>query len=586
MHCWESSRPPLKMSEIIRSNPFGQDGKAEPTENRRTSRVGHSGPSGIMKKSIDSGFDAIQRTTSRNNLASVKTSMIRTGNSVRAAAHEQEFQHVMNEDSKKKKLEAEIEEEDVACKGKFEQISQKWKELLFCKAPQELAQQITEQCKACEGLLESKRKLAELIRGELKTVDEDYHRMFHQQAKDVDTLVVTMGSQVIDLHNTHIQELTTIESDFLAQRKELLQRNKGELDSLMKKIRMTENSIKENLMGQIEDYARSLDMIRTQDVEDYNLLKSRLETDIQTLEQHLESMKAAYQLNTEKLDYNYAVLVERDHDNYVTAGQQKRKLTKQRDTLCALKGRHGDNEKRFLLQNTKLTSDYAKVIKLLQDLQSKERQLQAAQERQHWEFLSMHNHSLTVLVSKVLQVDKMIHEQQLGWQWHPPCKQLLSLFGYSMSSDRKPVEGKLCKSIGVTRVESCQDSSERIQNSMISCSQEFLHTGEGTNDILEAPCPKDALAMVKVQTKKLPTILEVEKIWRSYAGVIEPKVLHVWAIFGMALMGYNHLLKNRWVCSSCFDLKTMKCILSMRHLSLFMHFLTGQYNENLFTPNV
>lgn len=181
-------------------------------------------------------------------------------------------------------------------------------------------------------------------------------------------------------------------------------RNKAEIDALLKKVRTTENLLKEDLTKRIEDYAKSLENIRTQDNEDYNLLKVRLETDIQILEQHLESMAAAYQLNTEKLDYNYAVLVERDHDNYVTAGQQKRKLTKQRDTLCTLKNRHCDCEKRFLLQNGKLSNDYEKIIRLLQDLQSKEHQLEAAQQKQHWEFVHMHHHSLAVLASKLLQV--------------------------------------------------------------------------------------------------------------------------------------------------------------------------------------
>ena len=62
----------------------------------------------------------------------------------------------------------------------------------------------------------------------------------------------------------------------------------------------------------------------------------RLETDIQTLEQHLESMRAAYQLNQEKLDYNYRVLLERDAENQATITQQKRKISKQRDLLSTL----------------------------------------------------------------------------------------------------------------------------------------------------------------------------------------------------------------------------------------------------------
>lgn len=50
-------------------------------------------------------------------------------------------------------------------------------------------------------------------------------------------------------------------------------------------------------------------------------------------------MRATYQLNTEKLEYNYRVLVERDHENTATINQQKRKIARQRDLLSNLKSR-------------------------------------------------------------------------------------------------------------------------------------------------------------------------------------------------------------------------------------------------------
>jgi dynein regulatry complex protein 1 len=75
------------------------------------------------------------------------------------------------------------------------------------------------------------------------------------------------------------------------------------------------------------------------DAQDYNALKVRLESDRQGLEQHMEAMLATYQLNIEKLDYNYRVLVERDHENTATINQQKRKIARQRDLLMNLKTR-------------------------------------------------------------------------------------------------------------------------------------------------------------------------------------------------------------------------------------------------------
>lgn len=56
----------------------------------------------------------------------------------------------------------------------------------------------------------------------------------------------------------------------------------------------------------------------------------------QTLEQQLEEMRATYQLNTEKLEYNYRVLTERDMENSATLSHQKRKLTKLKDALSGL----------------------------------------------------------------------------------------------------------------------------------------------------------------------------------------------------------------------------------------------------------
>ena len=39
-------------------------------------------------------------------------------------------------------------------------------------------------------------------------------------------------------------------------------------------------------------------------------------------------MKATYQLNTEKLEYNYQILKKRDEENAITISQQKRRINK------------------------------------------------------------------------------------------------------------------------------------------------------------------------------------------------------------------------------------------------------------------
>jgi dynein regulatory complex protein 1 len=72
----------------------------------------------------------------------------------------------------------------------------------------------------------------------------------------------------------------------------------------------------------------------------------RLESDVQKLEQQLEEMRATYQLNTEKLEYNFTVLTARDVENSATIQQQKRKLARLQDVLSQIMSRYHASDKK------------------------------------------------------------------------------------------------------------------------------------------------------------------------------------------------------------------------------------------------
>ena len=228
-----------------------------------------------------------------------------------------------------------------------------------------------------------------------------------RQAEDIDTLLQYMSRQFVEMQGAYREELEEIESAFLQvcascrgplpapisaegikqcafytccvpwptcitppslpcrfpwptcvipspsfaaphtqERTDLLGSNRNEMQELFDKRSKMEQDFMERFLGTVETYQKTLEALRIADAEDYHILKIRLETDIQNLEQHLEAMRATYQLNTEKLDYNYRVLVERDHENQATINQQKRKISRQRDVLSGLKQRYSETEKK------------------------------------------------------------------------------------------------------------------------------------------------------------------------------------------------------------------------------------------------
>ena len=58
-------------------------------------------------------------------------------------------------------------------------------------------------------------------------------------------------------------------------------------------------------------------------------------------------MKATFQLNQEKLEYNFQILKKRDEENTITKSQQKRKITKLHDVLNALRQKLRKQEKQY-----------------------------------------------------------------------------------------------------------------------------------------------------------------------------------------------------------------------------------------------
>merc|ERR1712139_574829 len=101
----------------------------------------------------------------------------------------------------------------------------------------------------------------------------------------------------------------------------------------------------------VDDHEGQLDALRTHDTEEYNMVKIKLETDVQVLEQQLQQMKATYQLNQEKLEYNFQVLKKRDEENTITKSQQKRKITRLQDVVNGLRLKLGKQEKHYKEEN-------------------------------------------------------------------------------------------------------------------------------------------------------------------------------------------------------------------------------------------
>ena len=130
-------------------------------------------------------------------------------------------------------------------------------------------------------------------------------------SEDIDALIAGMKKQFEAMRNAYEGHLKSIESEFVRERCDIIERNKLEIEKLYNQHKDVEQSYLEKRQREEADNAKQLEEVMSQDANKQAEQKIKLETEMQILEKCMEDMKAVYKLNYEKLGFNYQVLAER-----------------------------------------------------------------------------------------------------------------------------------------------------------------------------------------------------------------------------------------------------------------------------------
>lgn len=343
----------------------------------------------------------------------------------RVATNDFEAKRRVDEEDVKRNRLAKLQQEALNSAKANAAIEMKWAELLEKEIPQELHHEIQIQIESCNSIIRSKDELISDFQQQLRAKDEEYVRALRQQAEDVDELLNRIRKEFTELQTEYDKELDAIEEAYLEERERLINDHTNEIDSMFEQRRNKELNYKENKQKMEEDYQREVEDLITRGADQYNKLKIELEMNIQALKQQLEEIRATYQLNTEKLDYNYRVLTELDVEKNAELARYKRRLNKLKAQLNNLVTRFTEMEANDTKTNHDLTEDYRSLTLKYKDLQAKFRHFEIADTTKYDEVWAMHEEEVKDLVDQLLKADKIISEQQLGWMWKPPDIQAL-----------------------------------------------------------------------------------------------------------------------------------------------------------------
>ena len=270
-------------------------------------------------------------------------------------------------------------------------------------------------------IVEGKDRLIKEFQEELKRKDDDYSKKLKNEAFDIKDMISRMRSQLFTLRDQNFKELEDIQKEFENDRKKHIEESIQKVDGCFQKHVDMEQSFAETRKKAEDEFNKKIEDLRIEGSKHYTQTKIELEKEIQNLEKCHEEMKALYQLNTEKLDYNLKVLKESKEENNTKQNELTKKERDLTDKLRKLKEEFDRADRSFKESNKTLTQEYKRITQQFKDLQRKFKHFEKADLDKYNEIQSMNEDEVQKLKEKILKCDMTVHVQQLGVKWVGPA---------------------------------------------------------------------------------------------------------------------------------------------------------------------
>lgn len=253
-----------------------------------------------------------------------------------------------------------------------------------------------------------------------------------------------------------------------------------------------------------ELYANEMQNISQEHAELTRTTRIRLERDNEDLQVELEVLKANVLLNSDKLDYNFQVLKKREEENIMVRNQQKRRLSRLNETIDNLKLKIKDLKQHSSVETFKLTEDIFKWRRKIFELEEKSVAMTEHNDHKYNCIWKMNYDICLKLLDKVLMIDRILYEQQLGLNWDNTFPELIKK--EDLSSFKKKLNG--------AKINSREKSSKENRSSNTNTNSLNTILG-GIIDRGEFLVEKKVLELLKPFSENQKNLVKIDNIFQA-----------------------------------------------------------------------
>eukprot|EP00903_Cladosiphon_okamuranus_P009369 g8933.t1 len=279
----------------------------------------------------------------------------------------------------KAELRRRVEQEEKNSKMNRLKIQNQWRKIMRLAKVESLRKDIEILSQNHERDVDRKDAIIQMLDRDLEEAEDQFQTALRAHLQNMDQLIDLQDSRLLALEQEFEVELQTLQKEFAEERKHVVRQHAAEVQELSDIIAAVEAQEEEREADAKQEHEQQREEIRNKNLEEINVLRITLDTQIEDLEQHFETAHINYLQNTDQRTTDFKYLTSKDQELSREIEVKIRKIERLQSSLQHWRTKIAQNVKENAERNSFLMEERNAIQGHFQHLKGRMNKFRAAQ---------------------------------------------------------------------------------------------------------------------------------------------------------------------------------------------------------------
>ncbi|KAF0685817.1 Aste57867_22339 [Aphanomyces stellatus] len=273
--------------------------------------------------------------------------------------------------TKKAQLKEFMEREQKISKMNKLKIQNHWRKIMRLVKVEALRKEVEIKSQNHERDVDRKDAIIQMLDRDLEEAEEQFQMALRSHLLNVDQLIDLQDGRLLGLEEEFEKDLHALEREFSVEKDKINKQHGMERNELLNIMRAVETQEKEREAEARQEHEQLREEIRNKNLEDINVLRITLDSNIEELEQHFETAHLNYLQNTDQRTQDFKYLTAKDQELSKDIEIKIRKIERLQGNLTHWRTKIAQNVRECTERNRALEEEKGQIASHFQLLKGK-----------------------------------------------------------------------------------------------------------------------------------------------------------------------------------------------------------------------